>query len=50
MLGDTIDFASSFEVALEIGPGVPDALDRFLTVAYFLSVNRRLSSARKDTR
>jgi hypothetical protein len=34
VLGDTIDFASSFEMSLEIGPGVPDVLDRFLTVAY----------------
>ncbi len=34
VLGDTIDFASSLEMSLEIGPGVPSVLDRFLTVAY----------------
>jgi len=33
VLGDAIDFASSLEMFLEVGPGVP-VLDRFLTVAY----------------
>jgi len=34
VLGDTIDFTTQLEMSLEIGPGVPSVLDRFLTVAY----------------
>jgi hypothetical protein len=34
VLGDAIDFASSLDMSLEIGPGVADVLDRYVTVAY----------------
>lgn len=34
LLGDTIDFASNAEFALEIGPGVPETLERYRTVTF----------------
>jgi Protein of unknown function (DUF2961) len=34
VLGDTIDFAKSLDLALEIGPGVPELLDRYRSVAF----------------
>jgi len=35
LLGDTIDFQESAEMDLEIGPGLPETLDRYRTVAFF---------------
>lgn len=34
VLGDAIDFAESLDLALEIGPGVADLLDRYRSVAF----------------
>ncbi len=34
LLGDSIDFASSAEIELEIGPGLPQTLERYRTVAF----------------
>lgn len=34
VLGDEVDFASSFEMSLEIGPGDATLLDRYRSVAY----------------
>ncbi len=34
VLGDAIDFSSSLRLDMEIGPGVPQVLDRYRSVAY----------------
>jgi hypothetical protein len=34
VLGDAIDFQSSLDLSLEIGPGQPSLLDRYRTVAF----------------
>jgi DUF2961 family protein len=34
VLGDTVDFASSLELELEIGPGSPDLLDQYRSIAF----------------
>ena len=35
VLGDEVDFASSLDLSLEIGPGVPEMLERYRTVTFF---------------
>jgi len=34
VLGERVDFAESAEIALEIGPGIPETLDRYRSVAF----------------
>jgi hypothetical protein len=34
VLGDAVDFASSLDLEMEIGPGDPDVLDRYRSVAF----------------
>jgi hypothetical protein len=35
VLGDAVDFASELDLELEIGPGRPELLDRYRSVAYY---------------